>query len=536
MPGCAPSCQLDTTEEAPTLREAVAQLFAIAAMSALYPVATFDNCDPLYAISLGGDGAPHNEACRPGGEPYSHFLPVPCPPGTGFCDHDFDVGLDTMGQPTGLCGTSKGYRIDSLHQAFWEVFHAQSCAATPPYTCTPMALPAGLSASDAFMPALLYGLRVDAKSFRQFIDAFATHVSCNLGADVYEEVNDVLCHHDLRVCDAPPPVICEACDNGVREGGEDCDGSDFGGVSCEGLGFDGGVLACDALCMIDTSMCETTDTGLDETGASETTDTGAEVTGAETSFGDTMTSTSAGSSDGDDGCGCSAGPDRRADLPVAGLGLLLGFVGARRRRRGHTTIAALAAVLAGLGAQGCCDSMVVTDTSSMGEASTTSEASEGELTESTSTGEPALPEWAIGVFSTESDKVGMTMDHPLWYSWGRMEVTETGTLFFDWYSCSVHRERQQFRWTSTDGGQSLSLQSVPPADVFTYGAGHQVSEIVIEPGDSCDTIIVRWFHVEAMEWLSDEFQRGDVCATAADPDVCTFTFEWCDGEPPSPCE
>ncbi|MCX4246624.1 hypothetical protein [Paraliomyxa miuraensis] len=58
------------------------------------------------------------------------------------------------------------------------------CAATPPYVCTPMNLPPGLSASDAFMPAFLYALRVDANSFRQFIDAFATQVSCNLGAAV----------------------------------------------------------------------------------------------------------------------------------------------------------------------------------------------------------------------------------------------------------------------------------------------------------------------------------------------------------------
>jgi hypothetical protein len=39
-----------------------------------------------------------------------------------------------------------------------------------------------------------------------------------------------------------------------------------------------------------------------------------------------------------------------------------------------------------------------------------------------------------------------------------------------------------------------------------------------------------------MQWIDFEYLRGEVCATAADPDVCTFTFEWCDGEPPPPCE
>lgn len=535
-PGCAPSCQLDTTEEAPTLREAVAQLFAIAATSDLYPVATFDNCDPLLYISLGDDGAPHNDACRPVGEPYSHFLPFPCPPGTGFCDHEFDVGLDIMNQPTGLCGTSKGYRTDSVHQAFWEVFHGQSCAATPPYTCTPMNLPAGLSASDAFMPALLYGLRVDAKSFRQFVDAFATHVSCNLGADVYEEVNDVFCHHDLRACDAPPPVICEVCGNGVREGGEACDGNDLGGASCQGLGFDGGVLACDASCMIGTTMCETTDTGLDDTGASDT--TSAELTGAETSLGD-ATGTGGGSSNGGGGCDCSTGADRRADLAVGGLGLLFGLV-CTRRRRGQTGVSILAAVLAGSSVQGCCDPMIVTDTSLVGESSSTGDEGSSDSTSagesSTSIGEPALPEWAIGTFSSESDKVGMTLDDPLWYWWNTFEITATGSVVYQLYSCTELRERQEFRWTLSDDGRSLSIHAIPPSDVFTFGNGHQVSEVVVEPGDSCDTIVVRYFELETMWWIPNELQRGNVCAEPTDPDGCTFTFEWCDGVPPTACE
>jgi hypothetical protein len=540
-PSCAPSCQLDTTEEAPTLREAVAQLFAIAATSSLYPVATFDNCDPLLYISLGDDGVPHSDACRSDGEPYSHFLPFPCPPGsTGFCDHEFDVGLDDMDQPTGLCGTSKGYRVDSVHQAFWEVFHGQSCAATPPYTCTPMTLPAGLSASDAFMPALLYGLRVDAKTFHQFVDAFATHVSCNLGADVYEEVNAVLCHHDLRACDAPPPAICEACGNGVREGGESCDGSDLGGASCQGLGFDGGVLACDASCMIDTAMCETTDTGLDDTGASDTMEPEAEVTSTDPSSGDATTSTSAGTNEGSDGCECSAGADRRGILAMASLGLVFGFVGARRRRQGRTSVSALAAVLVASSAQGCCDPTVASDTSSIGESSSTGDEASTDSTSvgesSTSAGESALPEWAIGVFSNQTDKVGVTIDNPLWYVWSNIEITASGAMALNQYSCSTHQRRQEFRWTLADDRQSLSLEPVPPSELFEFGSSSFISEIIVEPGASCDAIAIHYFHTDAMQWFEAEYYRGEVCATAADPDSCTFTFEWCNGEPPAPCE
>jgi MYXO-CTERM domain-containing protein len=519
---CAPSCQLDTTDEAPVLKEAVAQLFAIAATSALYPVATADNCDVLWDISLGNDGAPHNATCRPNGEPYSHFLAHPCPHGAGLCDHDFTPGVD-MGEPTGLCNHSKGYRIDSLHQAFWEIFHAESCADNPPYTCTPMSLPAGLSASDAFMPALLYALRVDSKSIRQLTDAFTTHVSCNLGSTIYEEVNAVLCHHDLRACDAPPPALCEQCGNGVREGAEACDGSDLGGASCESLGLSGGVLGCDASCMLDPSGCDAEDPGLDATGA---TDPGNDVTGTGTSLGDTT-----GGAQGDggsDGCQCSTGSGRGSGLGWTSIGLL-GLLAARRR--GRTAITALVAVLAGASAQGCCDPGVSTDSSSVGESSSTSDDGSSE-----STGEMVVPEWAFGIFSSDGDKVGMTIEHPFWYAWGNVEVLANGSVFLDIYTCSEHRERQEFRWTAEDGGRRLNLQAVPPSDVFTFGAGHRISELVIEPGSSCDTIGIRYFRVDPAQWGASEYQRGNVCARTTTPDACTFTFEWCDGHPPAPCE
>jgi hypothetical protein len=523
-PDCAASCQLDTTEEAPPLRESVAQIFAIATTSTLYPVAASDNCDPLLTISLGGDGAPHNDTCRPNGELYSHFLELPCPPGIGTCDHDFATGQGEMGQPTGMCNKSDGYRLDSVHQAFWEIFHGESCAATAPYTCAPMSLPVGVSASDAFVPAFLYALRVDAKSFRQLIDAFATHVSCNLGADLYEEVNAVLCHHDLRACDAPPPVLCETCGNGVREGAEACDSDDFGGASCEGFGFGGGVLVCEASCMIDTSMCEAAETGIDVMGAS---DTGTDATGAGTTTGET---TSGGDEGGGGGCQCGTGRRHAVHSIAAALGLL-GLVGERRRRRrSGAGVGSLAVVLAGLVAQGCNDPAVSTGSSSSSGGGS-SAMSDGGTSEST--GGPALPEWALGIFSSESDKVGMSfMGNPYW--WGNIEITATGTLFLDWYACSGQIERQEFRWTMADDGQSLSVQTMPPADVFTWGNGNQVSEVVVEPGDSCDAIVIRYHHVDPMVWGVSEQSRGEVCATVTGEDSCTFMFEWCDGAPP-PC-
>jgi hypothetical protein len=55
-------------------------------------------------------------------------------------------------------------------------------------------------------------------------------------------------------------------------------------------------------------------------------------------------------------------------------------------------------------------------------------------------------------------------------------------------------------------------------------------------GHAEEAIAIRYFNADSMQWIDFEYLRGEVCATAADPDVCTFTFEWCDGEPPPPCE
>jgi hypothetical protein len=284
--------------------EAVAQVFAIAATSALFPMATFDNCDPLFTISLGGDGAPHNDACRPGGEPYSHFLELPCPPGTGH-------------------------------------------------------------------------------------------------------------------------------------------------------------------------------------------------------------------------------------LVATGLGLL-GLVGTRRRRRRNRAgVGVLAMALVSSIAQGCCDPAVSTETSFEGGSSTTGESGSGDDPTETM-GEP-LPQWALGIFSSAVEEVGMSFSDNL-YLWGNVEIDATGTFLLDMYVCAERQELQEFRWTLADDGRSLNIQPVPPADVFTFGNGHQVSEVIVEPGDSCDTIVVSYFHVEAMIWAPSEYHRGNVCARTTVPDGCAFTYEWCDGTPPPACE
>jgi hypothetical protein len=62
------------------------------------------------------------------------------------------------------------------------------------------------------------------------------------------------------------PVDCQVeppeCGNGVIETGEECDGIDLGGESCESLGYDcGGGLACNSGCTYDTTGCSASECG-----------------------------------------------------------------------------------------------------------------------------------------------------------------------------------------------------------------------------------------------------------------------------------
>ncbi|MCC6764468.1 MAG: hypothetical protein IT293_07365 [Deltaproteobacteria bacterium] len=45
------------------------------------------------------------------------------------------------------------------------------------------------------------------------------------------------------------------CGNGVRETGEGCDGADFGGFTCETVGYASGTLGCQPSCLFDVAQC-----------------------------------------------------------------------------------------------------------------------------------------------------------------------------------------------------------------------------------------------------------------------------------------
>lgn len=50
-------------------------------------------------------------------------------------------------------------------------------------------------------------------------------------------------------------MACTYCGDGVRNGGESCDGADLGGQTCATQGFTGGSLSCSATCTFSTAGC-----------------------------------------------------------------------------------------------------------------------------------------------------------------------------------------------------------------------------------------------------------------------------------------
>jgi hypothetical protein len=53
-------------------------------------------------------------------------------------------------------------------------------------------------------------------------------------------------------------VVPGTCGNNDKEIGEQCDGSDLGGATCQSLGYDRGTLSCSGSCSYDVSQCEQT--------------------------------------------------------------------------------------------------------------------------------------------------------------------------------------------------------------------------------------------------------------------------------------
>ena len=66
------------------------------------------------------------------------------------------------------------------------------------------------------------------------------------------------CTYDVDGCDG---IVARNCGNEVAERSEECDRSDFRGLTCADFGFEAGELICNARCTIETGLC--TESGID---------------------------------------------------------------------------------------------------------------------------------------------------------------------------------------------------------------------------------------------------------------------------------
>lgn len=113
---------------------------------------------------------------------------------------------------------------------------------------------------------LPFGIASDGEETLTLVDAMAGVVDqvTLSGADAvvsYCRVPDgtgmwLLCDETLGAANA---AASADCGDAVVEPGEDCDGVDLAGMTCEGLelGFTGGTLVCSPMCTFDASMCTT---------------------------------------------------------------------------------------------------------------------------------------------------------------------------------------------------------------------------------------------------------------------------------------
>ena len=90
-------------------------------------------------------------------------------------------------------------------------------------------------------------------------------------------INDVFLSESIDVSFSVQIPETE-CNNGVLESGEDCDGSDFGGLTCSSYGYNAGSLSCSSECTIIQSNCYNSNSNTKDSKKTTTTTGGTIIT------------------------------------------------------------------------------------------------------------------------------------------------------------------------------------------------------------------------------------------------------------------
>lgn len=540
VPGCQANCDVvcdaDTTDESYPLDETVAQMVSMWMLRRIYPEMPHARCDLMQQYMAGGtadQARVHSPACILSADELNLFLrdDDPACPDLARCDRPDRAATDpNFGAPNN-CRTTDGYNTFSVLQAWWNTLNGLYCEPTPPFTCYEYApewpvgcggpgAPPCVSADEAAGLALLYALRTNPLSYDEFFDAMARFVGCNYGEAAYDVFNQGLCDHSIRSCGEPLPLDCETCGNGIREGGENCDGTDLTvdevGVVPECADFPGyvsGALACTASCELDFSGC-----GVGP-GSETTTDPGG-------------TDTSSGSgSVGPDGCACSGAGG-------GGLGhpwwLVVGIVVLRRRCR-------QALVLAG-SVTSCAPSEGAGPTDSG-----TSETS-GSATDATSTGDVVAgwPDRWFGQYYSVGENI-------------TLGVPSKSEPYFDtFYNISFGQDSFVVDYFNATGERVGTFTSMPQFEdgfvVVNPPSGETYLDIPPAPeakvradlrpsGHDCTSLVMRIFfwdkNPDGPEFLDFISQRGRVCLLEPlqeEPDYTqdTLIIDLCQDSPPPP--
>ena len=567
--GCDATCDEDTSDEALPLTETIAQMFALWQLRRIGDV-QHDDCAVIGAVMTGaGQGSTlvHHPACMTDADQISLFLREDDPAclDSKFCDKPTHNETDPAQGGTHLCDSTAGYNVTSLFQAWWNMLHGQYCEPVWPFSCSPtpaVAWPLGCDIAGSTVECattdelaalpFLYALRTNPLTYQDLVDEMATFVACNYGEVAYTWFNQALCDHHLRGCGEPPPMICQTCGNGIREGLEQCDGLDMGGPglgwvpSCEDEGFGGGTLLCnEATCTYDFSLCEGPWPGSSDEGlppGEEPEDPGT------TSWGDTETSSGPGASDSG-GCNCRTDGGGTSSSWVLGAMLLL--VRRRRERRIARRSArkrAMSLGLAGLVAAsvgiGCGDDPPAVGTAKGGGNGNLEEASSGEsgegLDESgteggagSSGGEEAPMMWppdSLGPYYLDDSGPLEAPGQYLFTVLTNIELRRDG-LFVTYIGCDGIGETTRHDVTFVGAEAHVRPE---PGEEYVKLNGAFAEELVFRPGETCEVL-----ETELIEPLYPEFgthwtwRRGavyvndtcseddDIWSAAVSPDVPT---------------